>query len=162
MINRRHGGGASRLVRQGSNKALEIKPRIHASATWKGEHKSGINQTDDSGVTISVAPTVTRRRGPAAPRGVVSAALDTRFRGHDGEVHAYQLLERYHWAEVLAVGNPVLEGCSKPNRRSSLVRVASIAHRHLSKDLTSEPQAGPIVRHCTPVPITRRSRDQLQ
>jgi hypothetical protein len=36
MINRRHDGRASCLVRQGRNKALETKPRIHAPASWEG------------------------------------------------------------------------------------------------------------------------------
>ena len=46
------------------------------------------NQTEGS-----CAPFLSPREGGGrAPRGVVSAALDTRFRGYDGEVHGYQLL----------------------------------------------------------------------
>jgi hypothetical protein len=65
MINRRHDGRASCLVRQGLNKALETKPRIHAPATWKGEHrKSGTNQTEDPCAPFLSPP---RRRGPRLP-----------------------------------------------------------------------------------------------
>jgi hypothetical protein len=41
MINRRHDGRASCLARQSLNQLLQLKPQIHAPATWKGGHESG-------------------------------------------------------------------------------------------------------------------------
>ena len=41
MINRRHDDRASCSARHSLKHALEIKPRIHAPATWKGGHESG-------------------------------------------------------------------------------------------------------------------------
>jgi hypothetical protein len=52
--------------------------------------------------------------------------------------------------------------CRTANRRSPFVKVAAAAHRHLSKDLTSEPQAGPIADRNHRLLMVRRSRDQLQ
>jgi transposase len=42
MINRRHDDRASCPAQQSLKKALERKPRIHAPATWKGGHESGL------------------------------------------------------------------------------------------------------------------------
>ena len=54
---------------------------------------SGTNQTDDSRAPNFVAP---RESGAQGCKGVVSVALDTRFRGYDGGVRGYQPLEWYH------------------------------------------------------------------
>jgi hypothetical protein len=42
MINRRHDGRASCLARQNLNQPLPPEPQIHAPATWKGGHESGV------------------------------------------------------------------------------------------------------------------------
>jgi hypothetical protein len=42
LINRRHDDRASCLARQSLNQLLPREPQIHAPATWKGGHESGI------------------------------------------------------------------------------------------------------------------------
>jgi hypothetical protein len=53
MINRRHDGHASCPARQNLKQPLPMEPQIHAPATWKGGHESGINQTLDSVLVIA-------------------------------------------------------------------------------------------------------------
>src|ERR1700730_125067 len=67
------------------------RPRL-APARSEFRRANGINQMEDSGCLFSSPP---RKRGSRAT-GAVRAALDARFRGHDGEVGGCRTLEAYH------------------------------------------------------------------
>ena len=56
MINRRHDGRASCLARQSLKLLLPMEPRIHAPATWKGGHESGVSEIDTARQRIELPP----------------------------------------------------------------------------------------------------------
>src|SRR6516162_3717429 len=53
MINRRNDDRTSCLTRQSLSQLLPLKPQIHAPATWKGGHESGLTLTLDALGSVS-------------------------------------------------------------------------------------------------------------
>src|SRR6516225_8009927 len=62
-INRRHDGRASCFDRQRLKPLLPWEPQIHAPATWKGGHESGLTTLLDTTVNLLDDPIGIRSRG---------------------------------------------------------------------------------------------------